>query len=406
MSKKIAALGLLLCLMLSGCSVTGLVVKAVYPDQKERPTSVDESILQSVQEFSAATSAELLSENDGNMLYSPLSLYYALAMTAEGTEGETREEMNELLRVDQTDRFAQNCGDLYRRLYRDQEGHMLRLANSLWLQEDVEFLESYQDQMKTNFYASLYSVDFGAQETADQMGRWVSEQTGGLLEYEYDPDPSKILTLLNTVWLKDAWRTSFGEGNTKAGTFYNQDGTESTVSFMHSQSMGTVWKGEGFMRAALPLVDCGYVAFILPDEGVDLQDLYNGEKKMTELLWGGKAQGAEIEWSVPKIRIESTLELAEYLQEKIPTAFSMIADFSGMLKGTEAYISDVRQKTYLEWDEEGLEAAAYTEVSVNETAAALPGTSVTMNLNRPFLFAIMTENLPVFVGRYDKGVEA
>ena len=77
-SKKIAALGLLLCLMLSGCSVTGLVVKAVYPDQKERPTSVDESILQSVQEFSAATSVELLSENDGNMLYSPLSLYLSL----------------------------------------------------------------------------------------------------------------------------------------------------------------------------------------------------------------------------------------------------------------------------------------------------------------------------------------
>ena len=399
MYKKIAALGVLLSLILSGCSMSGLVVRAEYPSSKERPQTVDESILQAVQEFSLETSAELLGKHSGNTLYSPLSLYYALAMTAEGAAGTTREEMNTLLGVDNEENFAQNCGDLYRYLYRNQDDHVLQIANSLWMQEGVEFREEYQQQMKDNFYASLYAVDFGAQQTAEQMGKWVSEQTGGLLEYEYIPDPSRILTLLNTVWLKDAWQTRFVEAGTQDDTFYHQDGTETQLPFMHLTDEGTVYQGEGWIRASLPLRTCGSIVFVLPDEDVSLADLYVDANVLAEALYGGTSTSAEISWSVPKIRIESTLELRDYLEEKIPTAFSMEADLSAMLKETSGYISDVRQKAYLEWDEEGVAAAAYTEVSVNESAARIDA-SIPMQLNRPFLFAVMTEDLPVFIGCY------
>ena len=253
MYKKIAAIGVVLSLMLSGCSMTGLVVRAEYPSIKERPQTVDESILQAVQEFSLETSAELLGKHSGNTLYSPLSLYYALAMTAEGAAGATREEMNTLLGVDNEENFAQNCGDLYRYLYRNEDDHVLQIANSLWMQEGVEFREEYQQQMKDNFYASLYAVDFGAQQTAEQMGKWVSEQTGSLLEYEYIPDPSRILTLLNTVWLKDAWQTQFVEAGTQDETFYHENGNETQLPFMHLTEEGTVYQGEGWTRASLPV---------------------------------------------------------------------------------------------------------------------------------------------------------
>ena len=168
---------------------------------------------------------------------------------------------------------------------------------------------------------------------------------------------------------------------------------------MHLTDEGTVYQGEGWIRASLPLRTCGSIVFVLPDEDVSLADLYVDANVLAEALYGGTSTSAEISWSVPKIRIESTLELRDYLEEKIPTAFSMEADLSAMLKETSGYISDVRQKAYLEWDEEGVAAAAYTEVSVNESAARIDA-SILMQLNRPFLFAVMTEDLPVFIGCY------
>ena len=126
---------------------------------------------------------------------------------------------------------------------------------------------------------------------------------------------------------------------------------------MHLTDEGMVYQGEGWTRASLPLRTCGSIVFVLPDEDVSLTELYADANVLAEALYGGTSTSAEISWSVPKIRIESTLELRDYLEEKIPTAFSMEADLSAMLKETSGYISDVRQKAYLEWDEEGVAAA-------------------------------------------------
>ena len=50
-------------------------------------------------------------------------------------------------------------------------------------------------------------------------------------------------------------------------------------------------------------------------------------------------------------------------------------------------------------DEEGVEAAAYTEISVNDSAPMEPPSVVEMNLNRPFLFVIFSDDdVPLFVG--------
>ena len=66
---------------------------------------------------------------------------------------------------------------------------------------------------------------------------------------------------------------------------------------------------------------------------------------------------------------------------------------------TEAVLADVSQKVRIQWDELGLEAAAYTEVAINETALMQPEEPMEIRLNRPFLYGVSTmEDLYLFVG--------
>src|SRR5690606_1471993 len=104
--------------------------------------------------------------------------------------------------------------------------------------------------------------------------------------------------------------------------------------------------------------------------------------------------------AVPRFRLEYEQELSEALEAMgMQRAFVPGgANFSGMSAshGEELYLSSVLQKTFVEVNEEGTEAAAATSVGVSVTS--LPPT---MRIDRPFLFAIR-ENFSgaiLFIGK-------
>ena len=253
-----------------------------------------------------------------------------------------------------------------------------------------------------DFYASLYLADFHKQETAEAMGKWVSEHTGGLLEYDYQGDPERIVTILNTDWLKDAWKNPFDPHNTGDGVFTLENGQTVSCKFMNqTNENGRVWEGDGYIRSQIPLRSGAAAVFILPEEGRTAQEWLETPELLREALTGGEELERIIHWSVPAYSAASTLDLVEALRQLgIETAFdSAKADFSAMLN-TEAVLSDVNQKVRLQWDEEGLEAAAYTEVGINETAFMQPAHEIVeIRLDRPFLYGVRTaEEVYLFVG--------
>lgn len=62
------------------------------------------------------------------------------------------------------------------------------------------------------------------------------------------------------------------------------------------------------------------------------------------------------------------------------------ASFTNMIEAPQVYIDSVKHKTYVKVNEEGTEAAAVTSVKIMPTSA--PANSFSMNVNRPFFFAI------------------
>lgn len=361
--------------------------------REENPVSAE--LLDGMRRFALASSARVLTAEKGNALYSPYSLYIALALAASGAEGATREEMMALLGGNGADNslpLTEEVGKLIRQLHADNEVGRLKTANSLWVQNGHTFRKEYGELAAGSFYASLHQGDFARKETADRMSEWVRKHTSGQISPEIQPDPQQVLALLNTLDFKDEWTDAFNESQTEPGFFYPQEESPVSATFMNRTFFTVGYsKGEGYASASLGLKHGGSMTFVLPDKGSSVDELAASLEKAGALLPASGQPLRKLVLKVPKFEYSSGLELAKTLQALgMETAFTDRADFGGMTD-TAVYISGVKQDTHIAIDEKGVEAAAFTQILM--AGGAQPnGEPAELILDRPFLYSITAPN--------------
>ena len=402
----ILSMGFLLSKGDKGSSYTGPILDVIYPKayafedlhakidiMEENP--LDQGFIDSINQFSYKTGAMVLNEEGKNVNYSPLSLYYALAIVASGAEGETEAELLDLLGVSDSQFLAEQSGNLYRRLYRDNEIGKLHIANSIWLDdnmngEKIEFKEEFIEQVVEDFYASSYSVDFSNQETGIAMAKWISDNTRGTLSPTIETNPEQILSIINTVYFYDQWINRFDKDNTAEDVFYLLNGNKVKTDFMNQTFQSHFTKGNGFAQAKLQLKNEGEMVFILPDHGVSPYDLLSTPEKMEEIFGDGDDNYIEVVWKIPKFNFGSEFEMVDMLKNLgINGAFNPNADFTGITNHM-AFISKIRQETHIAIDEIGVEASAF--IQIDYIGAGLPEERGEMILDRPFIYGIRADN--------------
>lgn len=349
--------------------------------------------------FAAVTGAELLSGAE-NRCYSPVSLYLALAMAGAGAAGETQAQIYTLLGAENTDTLAAGCKTMLDALQRDEKDSKLYLANSVWTRQGIETKPDYQTLLEQDFSAESFSVPFGQTRADGKMSAWVEQRTRGLLKPKFQHEADTVAVLLNTIYFKDGWAEPFSERNTENGDFTTAGGEIVRADFMQNRSAGLAREGEDYRKGELSFRSGGSMFFVLPDEDVPLQQLL-AERGLQELLTDEGAQSRDIDWWLPKFRQGGEVQLIDLLRSLgVTDAFD--ADAANFSNGwdTSAYISEVRQGTALSVDENGVEAAAYTEISMKESAALVePESPLEMRLDRPFLYGVRgADGTLVFVG--------
>ena len=335
-----------------------------------------------------------------NRVYSPISLYAALAMLTEMTDGDTKQQVMDLLGAADSETLRRTVRDLWMSVYLDDGQSVCRLANGAFLRENAEVKQAAVDALADWYYASTYRVPMGTAEADEAIASWLNQNTGGLLSEETGnirTDGNDLLRLYNTIYYKSGWQDAFKSSQTKQDTFTAADGTAQKVDFMHRTESGSYQKGEGY-TAAPRYLRYGRMVFVLPDEGVTPESLLQRQGFLTELT--GDYNAAELVWSVPKFDVKSSTGLNEVLQGLgVTEAFDMTkADFAP-LTDNGAFLSSAMQAARVKIDEEGVEAAAYTELVCADSAMMEVPPTVEMDLDRPFLFMIFdNSNVPLFVG--------
>ncbi len=354
-----------------------------------------------------------LSQEDGNLFYSPYSISLALAMTYVGARSETEMQMAQSLHFDLAqaslhpafNALSQALESRAQPEGEGQEGGLeLSIANSLWGQAGFAFEPAFLDALAENYAAGMREVDFAQSEEARQaINEWVEEETREKIKDLIPEGTLNDLTrlvLANAIYFKAAWQRPFEESMTAKGEFTLLDGGMVEVDMMRQSAMLGYIKGDGYQAVELPY-SSGSAAMLvfLPDAGrfEEFEQALDAELIEAVTAEMGRAQ---VDLSMPKFRFESSFSLNEVLAALGMTdAFGMEADFSGMTGKPDLFISSVVHKAFVDVNEAGTEAAAATAVIME--LKAMPAESVTLRIDRPFVFTILDRKTGtiLFMGR-------
>ena len=348
-------------------------------------------------------------EQGKNTLISPLSVAFALSMTANGAKGQTLTEMENVLGMD-IDGLNLYLHDYMKSLPRGEK-YKLDAANSIWFTDAESFTVSDDFlQLNADYYgADVYRVPFDGKTLGDING-WVNEKTDGMIEKILDEiNPYSVMYLINALAFDAEWETIYNEYQVREGDFTLENGTKKAVEFMNSQENVYLEdeKATGFVKYYAGR-KYAFVA-LLPNEGVTVSDYVaslDGEK-LAGMLSDPSAE--EVNVAIPKFETEYDVTMNDVLTKMgMPTAFDRYkADFSGL--GTyrddgadrNVYIGKVLHKTFIAVDEKGTKAGAATVVDLPAATGAAPiSEPKRVILDRPFVYMLIDceNNLPFFIG--------
>ena len=352
--------------------------------------------------FTGESTALALAGED-NRIYSPVSLWFALAMLAETTGGETRRQVLDALGASDLEQLRDWADILWHTLYQDDGTATTLLGNSIWLNENVTFHQDVLENLAEHYYASSYQVPMGTDEADQALADWVAEQTKGLIGADgkvLETTSDTLNVLASTLYFQAGWSDEFNDRLTEEDIFTSADGTETRIDFMHTTRDGSFLRQNGYQAASLGTKG-GTMTFVLPDEGVTPADLLKDPDFLTEVTQFEDEIYGEVQWSVPKFDVDSTLNLKPTLEGLgITRVFDAgTSDFTPLTDLEPVWLDQAKQIARVKVDEKGVEAAAVT-LMANAGASAPPEDPkiCVMDLNRPFLFIIRDGSAILFVG--------
>ena len=334
--------------------------------------------------------AEVEADENEKTFISPTSLFAALSMVYNGAAGETKEEIAKVLQAEgiSVDDLNEANASLLSMLDKDSKQIQLSIANSIWLNEDFHFQKDFADNTKAYFNAEIDEVDVLDNASAKKINDWVKQATNDKIEdmVEEPLDPDLVALLLNAIYFKGDWTYEFDKALTENHPFYLRDGTTKEVPLMNLYEELAYMENDDFQAVALPYGD-GEMSMkvFLPKEDTSLEAFKQTLTSENWAAWETQFTFQEGTVLLPKFQLEYETVLSDSLKKiGMATAFDGRADFAKMIEEKEPLvISEVKQKTFIDVNEEGTEAAAATSVAVELTSAPME-TPFYMEVNRPF----------------------
>ena len=347
-----------------------------------------------------------------NTFFSPLSLNMALGMLYNGASGDTRTEMAEVMGMaDFTDtEINEYYQKMSQALLNIDPKTDISIANSIWYRTILPVKQPFIDVNQKYFDAMVKALDFSKSDAADIINKWCADKTKNRIkEIIEKPIPGNVMMyLINALYFKSKWQSQFDKKQTKQDDFTKAGNQKIKVNMMeqtttlpyyadqHLQCVEMLYGNQAFsMVAILPVNDMDI------DRLIEYLDNEVWQKIINNLFQH------EVHLKLPRFKIECDIPLNDPVKNVgMQLIFDRnLADFTN-ISDVFLFVSDIKQKTFVEVNEEGTEAAAVTVIQMDKTSAG-PGTIVQFFANRPFLYLIKEKSTGaiLFIGRMDEPKE-
>lgn len=344
-----------------------------------------------------------------NLICSPLSLQYAIAMAANGASGETLQEIIDFLGYGEEgiDALNEYSKTLLEQLPAVDLDVTLKVTDALLVNDDFPLLPSFKKTVEESFYAAVDNMDFSdPQQIAARINEWAKRNTNGFIDKVIEPSEisaGAVAYIMNALYFKAKWAGDeyspmFREEGTKSENFTLNDGKTIKAAMMRNTRYHEYAEMDGYKVLVLPYANRKFNMYILlPDEN-NIEGLIEKlqTSSWTDILANLK-QDAEVHVKLPKFNIENKHNLNDALNGLgVRKAFEPAsAEFNGMFTPKDDYyywISKVIQKSRISVSEWGTEAGSVTIIDMEGATDAGPGPKeVYFYADHPFVFIIGEE---------------
>ncbi len=343
--------------------------------------------------------------DDKNYMVSPFSLKMAMSLAANGADGTTKDEILTAFGIDNLDSYNTAAKELIER-YEGTSSVKLNVANSIWLNKDVagkdiKFTDEYK-KLVSEYYKGTASEE-DAKNIAMKINSWVEKKTNNKIKNLLPEGDAKFLSVLvNTIYFKGEWAEQFEEYATKEEDFTDRNGKVEKTDFMHKTERYRFYEDENMKMVRVPYKGGKTAMYLVLPTNEDKMDIATALDNMNSY---------KVRLSFPKFKTEYSLSFKEILKhigiekafEKWEAEFDEVM-FEGVKEGENVYVDDVLQKTFIEVDENGTEAAAATAVIMNKATSIGPGMEEIKEFkaDRPFIYFIRDDvtHEVLFIGEY------
>ena len=359
----------------------------------------EDDVISNFIDFNLDTFAELT--NDENVVFSPISLYYVLAIAYSYSSNSAEEEVEALLGMSKTELMDQ-INLLNDRLPVSDDSTVFYFENTVFYDNSyVAYNTNIFEQYESIFHYELAEKDFASGEAGRRLVEKIDEGTDHFLsptEEYFNYLKSSSLLINNTIYYNGTWRTEFSSKYTVEDKFYANDGSEQIVNMMKKLDYSAkYYESEKATAAQKYFMDGSSMIFILPDENMSITDIVNDQNEMLKLLQPNTYYtDASIMMTIPKFSFYNDLTLDDTLKNLGLNSLFSGSNFS-LITNDNINVDSIRQMAKIQVDEVGVKVAAST--TMNYTASLSVDKIIEFNVNRPFIYIIMSpDQIPLFFG--------
>jgi serpin B len=289
------------------------------------------------------------------------------------------------------------------------------LANAVWYRQQLSLHTSFDSICREYFEAEIKGMDFNDNRTVDTINNWVYDKTRGKIEsiVQAPLDANTMAILTNAIYFKGDWKYAFDPQDTESRPFTTVGGGQVMTDMMYVNTDSLLDTGTGkpdttvlygetelFQAASLPYGNGSLrMTVLMPKQDYSSEDIIADFSADKWDDWRAGLHSRGFELALPRFRFKCEQVLNDQLSAMgMGEAFRPFdANFDSMFVDLQVFISKVLQKSFVQVDEVGTEAAAVTAVVIGTTNVD----DKYIVCNRPFLFVIheSTTGTILFMGR-------
>lgn len=353
-----------------------------------------------------------------NIVFSPASLFLATSIAANGANGDTREEILNVLGCEEYSIELLNALNkkVIDNFYTLDNTVNISIANSVWYNNKMGLpTATIKNTSQDYYYAPITGVnDLSSVEAMKTMNEWVKTHTNGEIPSIFNSPLSgnESIIMANALYFKGQWKDKFDVKLTTDKEFYSESKAVSKVPTMKNPEINVLgYSTDTYTAISLPYGNEAFTMLVvLPDEGHDLSECLVKEEAgnlrglaMHKVRLGDNltAYYNTLNLEMPKFNLSANIDLKDILIALgMKTPFDTDkADFSNFFDSANFVIGAVNQGSKIIVDENGTTAASVSYV------IGMDGANFSeiydFIVNRPFAFIIAERStgIPLFMGK-------